>query len=115
LLSILAVASDAPISVKWLEVSSDARLEGRARSCGGWSSGFDDSVPAHEHIRPGAFGLLGHLVGLLIMIALAAKKGDRWRSALTESSRNRGTACPDQRVDRTRWKRLTRTFGSVTL
>lgn len=30
-----------------------------------WFSGFDDSVPASHRIRPGAFGLLGHPLGLI--------------------------------------------------
>lgn len=30
-----------------------------------WFSGFDDSVPADQRIRPGAFGLIGHPLGLI--------------------------------------------------
>jgi hypothetical protein len=30
-----------------------------------WFSGFDDSVPSRERIRPGAFGLIGHPHGLV--------------------------------------------------
>jgi hypothetical protein len=38
-----------------------------------WFSGFDDSVPDDEHIRPGAFGLLGHPLGLVAGIGTEAR------------------------------------------
>jgi hypothetical protein len=38
-----------------------------------WFSGYDDSVPRHERIRPGAFGLLGHPVGLVSGVSPEAR------------------------------------------
>ncbi len=38
-----------------------------------WFSGFDDSVPPQERIRPGAFGLLGHPLGLVSGITTVAR------------------------------------------
>lgn len=46
----------------------------------GWFAGFDRSVPAWERIRPGAFGLMGHPVGLTADVVADARPARGYES-----------------------------------